>query len=292
MHFLGSVPLNRAIFSFCCSLVIFYPQRFGQKFGKVDDGERPVGIFLQIVQTQRTCRNEHFRALFLRAIHDHITTAFRKFLVFQRNVGPATFVSERIMDAKALTTKDAFYPFLYFPMVTFNNKHFLASVFSNELYQYEKGKAFPVYHVDASATIPDEAFLDEHKDLDFFELLKIMSQQNISMGITALEASSDYLFALIDNRRTLVWDGEKGILVSTTYNSDLNLYSSLLTGGSSDEHVGYLSAEFFCDKKEDSAGSKTLSELADSLSEDDNPVLFQYHFKKGAVKSLMEKYKL
>ena len=90
----------------------------------------------------------------------------------------------------------------------------------------------------------------------------------------------------------LVWDGEKGILISTTYNSDLNLYSSLLTGGSSDEHVGYLSAEFFCEKKEDSAGSKALSELADSLSEDDNPVLFQYHFKKDAVKSLMEKYKL
>lgn len=52
-------------------------------------------------------------------------------------------------------------------MVTFNNKYFLASVFSNELYQYENGKTFPVYHVDTSATIPDEAFLDEHKDLDF-----------------------------------------------------------------------------------------------------------------------------
>lgn len=119
-----------------------------------------------------------------------------------------------------------------------------------------------------------------------------MSQKNISTGITALEASSDYLFALIDNRKALVWDGEKGILISTTYNSDLNLYSSLLTGGSSDEHVGYFSAEFFCEKKEDSAGSKALSELADSLSEDDNPVLFLYHFKKDAVKSLIEKYKL
>ena len=217
----------------------------------------------------------------------HVDSEYRVF----REKGD-TLVSERIMDAKALTTKDAFYPFLYFPMVTFNNKYFLASVFSNELYQYENGKTFPVYHVDTSATIPDEAFLDEHKDLDFFELLKIMNQRNIGTGITALEASSDYLFALIDNRKTLVWDGEKGILISTTYNSDLNLYSSLLTGGSSDEHVGYLSAEFFCEKKEDSAGSKALSELADSLSEDDNPVLFQYHFKKDAVKSLMEKYKL
>lgn len=203
----------------------------------------------------------------------HVDSEYRVF----REEGD-TFVSERIMDAKALTTKDAFYPFLYFPMVTFNNKHFLASVFSNELYQYEKGKAFPVYHVDASATIPDEAFLDEHKDLDFFELLR-HEPAEYKHGYNCFRmASSDYLFALIDNRRTLVWDGEKGILVSTTYNSDLNLYSSLLTGGSSDEHVGYLSAEFFCDKKEDSAGSKTLSELADSLSEDDNPVLFQYHF--------------
>lgn len=217
----------------------------------------------------------------------HIDSEYRVF----REKGD-TLVSEKIMSAKSLTTKDAFYPFLYFPMVTFSDKHFLASVFSNELYQYKNGKVFPVYCIDAFAAIPNEAFLDEHKGMDFFELLKIMSQKNISTGITALEASSDYLFALIDNRKALVWDGEKGILISTTYNSDLNLYSSLLTGGSSDEHVGYFSAEFFCEKKEDSAGSKALSELADSLSEDDNPVLFLYHFKKDAVKSLMEKYKL
>ena len=70
-------------------------------------------------------------------------------------------------------------------------------------------------------------------------------------------------------------------LISTTYNSDLNLYSSLLTGGSSDEHVGYLSAEFFFVKRRRIQREvKALSELADSLSEDDNPVLFQYHFKK------------
>lgn len=217
----------------------------------------------------------------------HIDSEYRVF----REKGD-TLVSEKIMSAKSLTTKDAFYPFLYFPMVTFSDKHFLASVFSNELYQYKNGKVFPVYCIDAFAAIPDEAFLDEHKGMDFFELLKIMSQKNISTGITALEASSDYLFALIDNRKALVWDGEKGILISTTYNSDLNLYSSLLTGGSSYEHVGYFSAEFFCEKKEDSAGSKALSELADSLSEDDNPVLFLYHFKKDAVKSLIEKYKL
>ena len=192
----------------------------------------------------------------------HIDSEYRVF----REKGD-TLVSEKIMSAKSLTTKDAFYPFLYFPMVTFSDKHFLASVFSNELYQYKNGKVFPVYCIDAFAAIPNEAFLDEHKGMDFFELLKIMSQKNISTGITALEASSDYLFALIDNRKALVWDGEKGILISTTYNSDLNLYSSLLTGGSSDEHVG-------------------------SLSEDDNPVLFLYHFKKDAVKSLIEKYKL
>ena len=217
----------------------------------------------------------------------HIDSEYRVF----REKGD-TLVSEKIMSAKSLTTIDAFYPVLYFPMVTFSDKHFLASVFSNELYQYKNGKVFPVYCIDTFTAIPDEAFLDEHKGMDFFELLKIMSQKNISTGITALEASSDYLFALIDNRKALVWDGEKGILISTTYNSDLNLYSSLLTGGSSDEHVGYLSAEFFCEKKEDSAGSKALSELVDSLSEDDNPVLFLYHFKKDAVKSLIEKYKL
>ncbi len=93
----------------------------------------------------------------------HVDSEYRVF----REKGD-TLVSERIMDAKALTTKDAFLPFLVLSMVTFNNKYFLASVFSNELYQYENGKTFSVYHVDTSATIPDEAFLDEHKDLDFF----------------------------------------------------------------------------------------------------------------------------
>jgi hypothetical protein len=71
--------------------------------------------------------------------------------------------------------------------------------------------------------------LEEHKDTDFFELMKIMKQNEIGTGILALEASLDYLFALVD-KNTLIWDKEKGILISHTYNSNLNLYSSILVG--------------------------------------------------------------
>lgn len=34
-------------------------------------------------------------------------------------------VSDKIMDAKKLTSKKTFYPFLYFPMISFDNQYFL-----------------------------------------------------------------------------------------------------------------------------------------------------------------------
>lgn len=35
-----------------------------------------------------------------------------------------------------------------------------------------------------------------------------------------------------------------------------------------------------------------LSMLADTLSDEDNPVLYQYYFKKNLVELLVEKYEL
>lgn len=202
-------------------------------------------------------------------------------------------VSDKIMDAKKLTSKKTFYPFLYFPMISFDNQYFFISVFSNKIYKYEDGKVQPAYYIDIPNLIPSGAFLEEHKDTDFFELMKIMKQNEIGTGILALEASLDYLFALVD-KNTLIWDKEKGILISHTYNSNLNLYSSILVGGASDEHIGSLSASFFYENKGDIKRGKDemLSMLADTLSDEDNPVLYQYYFKKNLVELLVEKYEL
>ena len=73
-------------------------------------------------------------------------------------------VSDKIMDAKKLTSKKTFYPFLYFPMISFDNQYFFISVFSNKIYKYEDGKVQPAYYIDIPNLIPSGAFLEEHKD--------------------------------------------------------------------------------------------------------------------------------
>lgn len=183
-------------------------------------------------------------------------------------------VSERLLDAKKVKTGKAYYPFLYYPMALFDNRCFFISVFSNELYSYDGSENLAIYDIDIPDNIPDESFLEKHRDLDFLQLTELMSEKGIGLGITALEATSDYLFASVSNKSTMIWDKKQGILVARIYNPDLNVYSDLLSGGVSDEHLGFLTADF-----------------SSEMNEEDNPILYQYSFKKNIVEILAEKYK-
>lgn len=205
-------------------------------------------------------------------------------------------VATPLLESKEITSGNASCVFSYNPIAQFDNKVLFLSAFSNKLYSYENEEASPIYSINLSEACPDPSFLGKHKELEFIELREQMRQQNIGIGITALGQSSDYLFASINNNSTLIWDGDKAVLLSGFHDQDLNLYSDLcLSGGSSDEHVGFYSADFLCGGVKDviaKSENESLKKIVSSTSEEDNPVIYQYVFKKDMIKSLVKKYKL
>lgn len=191
--------------------------------------------------------------------------------------------SVKLLDAPKVHSGVAFHPLLYYPMAFFLGRPFFISAFSNRLYTLEKGRAVVEYVVDLPGLVPDADFWKAHEEMELFQLRKLMQEQHIGMGITAIEAADGYLFLSVNNRETLVWDGATGWLIGRVYDASLGRFSNLLlSGGVSDEHLGVLQADFLYQNRERlRAGSnRQLASIAARIAEDDNPVLYRYHFKK------------
>lgn len=204
-----------------------------------------------------------------------------------------SFIGETLLKAKEIGTQNIHYPFLHYPVALLDNQCIFISALSNELFVYEGGQIMPGYYVNIPENEPSEDFIEEHKDLNFFELIETLKKSNIGWGITAVESSSDYLFMSISNKSTLIWDKKRSIQISNIYDPNLNLYSDLLLpGGVSDEHLGFYSADFLYANKELilKGNDRFLAKLVGNLLEDDNPVVYQYYFKKNAIDILIEKY--
>ena len=204
-----------------------------------------------------------------------------------------SFIGETLLKAKEIGTQNIHYPFLHYPIALLDNQCIFISALSNELFVYEGGQIMPGYYVNIPENEPSEDFIEEHKDLNFFELIETLKKSNIGLGITAVESSSDYLFMSISNKSTLIWDKKRSIQISNIYDPNLNLYSDLLLpGGVSDEHLVFYSADFLYANKELilKGNDRFLAKLVGNLLEDDNPVVYQYYFKKNAIDILIEKY--
>ncbi len=204
-----------------------------------------------------------------------------------------SFIGETLLKAKEIGTQNIHYPFLHYPIALLDNQCIFISALSNELFVYEGGQIMPGYYVNIPENEPSEDFIEEHKDLNFCELIETLKKINIGLGITAVESSSDYLFMSISNKSTLIWDKKRSIQISNIYDPNLNLYSDLLLpGGVSDEHLGFYSADFLYANKELilKGNDRFLAKLVGNLLEDDNPVVYQYYFKKNAIDILIEKY--
>lgn len=204
-----------------------------------------------------------------------------------------SFIGETLLKAKEIGTQNIHYPFLHYPIALLDNQCIFISALSNELFVYEGGQIMPGYYVNIPENEPSEDFIEEHKDLNFFELIETLKKSNIGWGITAVESSSDYLFMSISNKSTLIWDKKRSIQISNIYDPNLNLdIDLLLPGGVSDEHLGFYSADFLYANKELilKGNDRFLAKLVGNLLEDDNPVVYQYYFKKNAIDILIEKY--
>ncbi|MBV4087844.1 6-bladed beta-propeller [Bacteroides thetaiotaomicron] len=202
-------------------------------------------------------------------------------------------IGETLLKAKKMATQNVHYSFLHYPIALLDDQYFFISVLSNELFVYEEGKIMSRYYLNMPENEPSESFIEEHKDLGFFELIETLKKNNIGWGITAIESSSDYLFMSISNKSTVIWDKKRSIQISSIYDSNLNLYSDLLLpGGVSNEHLGFYSADFLCAEKDLilEGTDKSLAKLVETLLEDDNPIVCQYFFKKNAIDILIEKY--
>lgn len=190
---------------------------------------------------------------------------------------------KELLDAPPVHSGVARHPFSYYPTAPFQGKNYFIPAFSNRFYTLEGDAAKVAYAVDVPGLAPDGRFLQRHKDLDFFQLRDVMRTEGVSMGITAIEAMDDYLFMSLNNGETLIWDGEKCMTVTAVYNPSLDTWANLLlVGGVSCEHVGIIQSDFLYANKERlmEGGDERLAAIARQIKEDDNPVLFRYHFKR------------
>ena len=95
--------------------------------------------------------------------------------------------------------------------------------------------------------------------------------------------------------QTLIWDGRQSVLIHNTYDSERNFHfpNIALTGGCSDENIGFYNADILCQqKKQLPTRSQTFNRIVQSIKEEDNPVLYRFIFKKDLINHISMKYKL
>lgn len=129
----------------------------------------------------------------------------------------------------------------------------------------------------------DKAFWQAHKGLEFSEARSLLREKGLGLGITAIAATDGRLLLSLNNRQTLAWDGKSCRLIDNILMPDVGVQTELLSGGGcSDDYLGYFEASFLCSRKEQAkeSGNPTFLRLSSYLKEEDNPVLFRYHFKK------------
>ena len=103
------------------------------------------------------------------------------------------------------------------------------------------------------------------------------------------------MFISLNDENMLIWDGEQSVLIKNVYDGVKNLYISnmALSGGCEDGNIGFYAADFLCRLKGKlPLGNSVLNQIVDSIDENDNPVLYQFVFKKGLVHQLKKEYGL
>lgn len=185
-----------------------------------------------------------------------------------------------------ISSGDIYYPFFRHSMALKNDSLFLLSAFSSNIYVYKGTESACVYRVEMPDIAPPYSFLKKHSSMDYFDLLEAIKKEGFGRGLTGILATEEYLLLSINDSYTLLWDGNNAILLSRIFDRDLNRYFDLtMSGGISDEKLGFLEADFLIEEKERILGENNsdLSAIVKKLREDDNPVLYKYHLKKNLV---------
>ena len=191
--------------------------------------------------------------------------------------------SHKLIDAVTVHSGAAHYPLLYHPMAFFQGEWLMIVPLSNEVYAYDGREITGKYVIDVPDMTADKAFWQAHKGLEFSEARSLLREKGLGLGITAIAATDGRLLLSLNNRQTLAWDGKSCRLIDNILMPDVGVQTELLSGGGcSDDYLGYFEASFLCSRKEQAkeSGNPTFLRLSSYLKEEDNPVLFRYHFKK------------
>lgn len=200
-----------------------------------------------------------------------------------------------LLTMKDLTTKDIHYAFSACPMAIYKDTCYLLSVLSHNLYAYKNGEIKHAYQFDWAKQLPSTKFLKECRNENFYDLKEKIQESGMSIGFTDIQANKDYMFISVNNENTLIWDGRQSVLIHNTYDSERNFHfpNIALTGGCSDENIGFYNADILCQqKKQLPTRSQTFNRIVQSIKEEDNPVLYRFIFKKDLINHISMKYKL
>lgn len=97
----------------------------------------------------------------------------------------------------------------------------------------------------------------------------------------------------MNDENVLIWDGTQVFLIKNIYDGMQKHYffNIVLSGGCSDENIGFYNAEFLCKLKEKMPlRNSVLNQIVASIEESDNPVLYRFAFKKNLISRLKKKY--
>lgn len=195
-----------------------------------------------------------------------------------------TMKSETLMPPAPVSSGGMLYTTVHNPAVMFGGQYYALVAISHEIYTLRDGRMEPAIVVDAPNTTPDKRLLKKLKESDnIFDLIKNMHLTGHSVGLTRAEADNDYLFILLDNTYTVIWDGKCSCIIRNIHDTylDLQIFGGVACGGWSDDHIGYFNADVLCkDRYARLPDDGGLGTIVRTLREDDNPVLYRYRFKK------------
>lgn len=203
---------------------------------------------------------------------------------------------DQLLEGIKNKSQDIGYQLLNPPMARLNDKIYAASALSDIVYEFDGGnEMIPAFRVPLPNLSPSAAFMQEHVDLDFFTLEKKLGEKGYGEGITGIVAVDDNLIIAIDKGRSLITDGKEGVLISPmVYDKDTDCHAlCFLSGGISEDYLGRLDMDFLLKDKTKKhimkGDNMQLKELIQTLSADDNPIVYQYHFKKDLMEILKRK---
>ena len=186
------------------------------------------------------------------------------------------------------------YPFLYNSMTLLHGNVYAVSGLSDIVYKHSGKGMLPAFRVSLPKLCPPGSVLQEYEDMDFFSLRDALCEKGYGLGLAAITSIGNDLVLSLPEFKAVVTDGCEGIVIdSKVYNKDTDIHSlSFFTSGISEDNLGYIEASSLLKKREHimQGDNRQLKTLLETLSTDDNPIVYQYHFKKGLMETL--KYKL